>query len=269
MELLFWGARGSIPNFTKQKVHFGVNTSCVEMLDVPGHRIIFDAGTGIVSLGNIVAQKKDPTPKVVHIILSHFHWDHIQGLPFFKPAFSPDSEIHIYGKPGLEKVLSRQMTAPFSPVTIDMLPASIHLHTVREPFDIESVHIHPFWLHHPQGCLGFRISMEEKTWVYATDTEPDGGELDEALLRDVEGADLLVMDANFMVEEAPLRKGWGHSTWEDACLVSKKAGVKKLALFHHDPFHEDDLIFQKERQAQALFPRSLAAFEGLKLAVGR
>lgn len=267
MRVRIWGARGSVPCFSKRKSHFGTNTSCVEVKISEREKLIFDAGTGIVSMGDHISQKNMLKEQNLYIFLSHFHWDHIQGLPFFKPVFSKDATIHIFGKEGIENVFSAQMIAPFYPVPIDALPAKIVLETIVSTVDVFSAKVKPFLLNHPQGCLGYRVEYERKVVVYATDTEPDSGKYDEILFENAKDADLLIMDSNNTLEEASLRKGWGHSTFKDCVDIAKKFSVKKLILFHHDPFHDDNRVFLKEAQAQREFRNSFAAFEEMQIDV--
>jgi phosphoribosyl 1,2-cyclic phosphodiesterase len=265
MKVRIWGARGSVPCFSKKKSHFGTNTSCVEIKFSDKERLIFDAGTGIVSMGNHLSEKNLKGEQTLYLFLSHFHWDHIQGLPFFKPVFSKDASIHIFGKEGTEMVFSSQMIEPFYPVPIKALPAKITTDHIKSPMNVWNSRIIPFPLNHPQGALGYRIEHNKKVVVYATDTEPDGGKFDEILLENCKNADLLIMDSNNSLEEAKVRVGWGHSTWQDCTEVSEKCGIKKLILFHHDPFHDDNSVFEKEAFAQRNFRNSFSAFEEMQI----
>ncbi|NMB99082.1 MAG: MBL fold metallo-hydrolase [Thermoanaerobaculaceae bacterium] len=267
MKVYVWGARGSVPCFSKKKSHFGTNTPCVEVKFSKTERIILDAGTGLVSMGNSIFEKTNPREESLNILLSHFHWDHIQGLPFFKPVFQKEASINIYGKEEIEKVFSSQMITPFYPVPFGNLPAKINAVHLDSPLNLLNSKITPFQLNHPQGCIGYRIERDNKVLVYATDTEPDGGKLDEILLEHSKGADLLIMDSNNTIEEAKSRKGWGHSTWVDCVNIAKKANVKKLLLFHHDPFHDDNLVFEKEAEAQRQFRNSFCAFEDMQIEI--
>lgn len=269
MEVTFWGSRGSVPCFSKQKVHFGTNTSCVEVR-VPGEeRIIFDAGTGIVSLGvHLERQGLQPEEKF-HLFFSHFHWDHIQGFPFFKPLYRKDITVRLYGQPGIDAAFSKQMTNPFFPLPFEALPAQLDLRSVQGPVQLGGAVVTPFRLHHPQGCYAWIVEAGGRKFVYATDTEPDGGERDEALVRRAEGADVLVMDANNSLEETPKRTGWGHSDWRECVRVARAAKVGRLILFHHDPFHDDDQVQEKQREAQKIFPDAICAYEGLRVRIDR
>ncbi|MEJ2421535.1 MAG: MBL fold metallo-hydrolase [Acidobacteriota bacterium] len=265
MEVLIWGARGSVPNFSKDKIRFGTNTPCVEVRLAGGQRLVFDAGTGIVSLGETAAGESRPD---LHLFLTHFHWDHIQGLPFYRGLYDESCRIRVYGKPGIETVFPVQMSEPFSPVPFETLPADVQVQPVVETLELEGASVTPFSLNHPQGCYGYVLEESGAKLVYATDTEPDQGEGDRRLLEAAESADLLIMDTNNSLEEATHRSGWGHSTWRDAASVASKAGVKKLVLFHHDPFHDDAKVLEKENLARDIFPSSFSAYEGMRLRPG-
>lgn len=265
MEIIVWGARGSVPCFSKSKNHFGTNTPCVEVKLSEEKRLIFDAGTGLVSMGNYLSEHGFKNSERLNIFLSHFHWDHIQGLPFFKPVFRKEAKINIYGKEGIETVFSSQMITPFYPIPFGALPAQIKAVHLESPISLFGANITPFKLNHPQGCIGYKIEAEGRTVIYATDTEPDNGELDELLVEHSENADLLIMDSNNSLEEAKERKGWGHSTWKDCVDTANRAKVKQLLLFHHDPFHDDGAVFLKEGEARKEFQESLSAYEGMRI----
>ena len=279
MEVIFWGSRGSVPCFSKQKVHFGTNTSCLE-INIPGEeKIVFDAGTGIVSLGTHLEHQGLKERETIHLFFSHFHWDHIQGLPFFKPVYKKDWTVILYGQPGrpceagqpdqpgIEGVFSTQMMEPFFPLKFEQLPAKMVRVPITDPVELKRSRITPFPLNHPQGCYGYIVETDGCKFVYATDTEPDGGEMDALLLEKAHKADVLAMDAQNSLEETPKRKGWGHSSWEDCIRVAREAGVRRLVLFHHDPFHDDHQVQDKQRQAQRLFPDTICSYEGLRIRI--
>jgi len=265
MEVVFWGCRGSVPCFSKQKVRFGTNTSCLELILSPRYRLIFDAGTGIVSLGTHLEHLGFKERETYHLFFSHFHWDHIQGLPFFKPMFKKRFTINLYGQAEIESVFSTQMTAPFFPIPFSAFPAKTNLVTLTGPVEIGHTRISSFTLNHPQGCLSYIVERQGKKLVYATDTEPDGGAMDRLLVERCRGADVLIMDSNNTPEESQQRAGWGHSDWKDCVRVADEAGVKRLILFHHDPFHDDAQVQEKQRLAQEVFPETICAYEGLRI----
>lgn len=267
MKLTFWGTRGSVACFSAEKVRFGTNTSCLE-LRLPGkQRVIFDAGTGIILLGEYLHRSGSLEHEVLHLFFSHFHWDHINGLPFFKPAYRKGTCMEIYGRPGVDSVFTAQLMTPFSPIPLEALTAQIHFNTLKAPVKIGAANIQPFELNHPQGCLGYVVKVNGKKLVYATDTEPDNGELDGILLEKIQGADLLIMDSNNSLDEARERKGWGHSTWRDCVRIAKEAGVGRLVLFHHDAHHNDEAISRKEILAQKEFRETVCAYDGLKITI--
>ncbi len=269
MDVVFWGARGSVPCSSKQKITYGTNTPCLEMVFSDHERIVFDAGTGLVSLGNHLEKLGFPNCDRIHLFFSHFHWDHVQGLPFFKAVYRKETTLRLYGQPGIETVFSSQMTAPFSPVPFEALPAKIEVITLDAPIALGDVRVTPIPLNHPQGCYAYAVEHRGRKILYATDTEPDGGPMDASLLAGARGADVLVMDSNNAVEELEQRRGWGHSSWVDCVNLAQKAGVKKLILFHHDPFHDDEKVTQKQRLAQERFPDSFCAYEGMRVKVSR
>ena len=271
MKVTFWGTRGSIPSPGPDTVRYGGNTSCVDVR-TDGHVLIFDAGTGIRSLGLALAREFGDQPLTVHLFISHTHWDHIQGFPFFVPAYNRDTTIHIYGAPGqgrsLEKVLRGQMDADYFPVGLCDLAATIDVHEFRaSPFEIGDVRVDATHVNHPAMNLAYRVTSEGRRFVYATDLEPYaktldhvagrgdegrvfGEKLDRELVEFVAGADLHVADAQYTDEEYPAKVGWGHSPLTIAASLAVAARVKSLALFHHDPMHGDDVVAAMERAAR-------------------
>lgn len=236
--------------------------------------IILDCGTGAFRLGESFQQ-----PLRATFLFSHFHWDHIQGFPVFRPAFVPGSTLTLYG-PGrdgshVRGPLRRLMQAPYFPVAFASLPARLHFRALRPktPIRIGAADIRAAALNHPQGCLGYRISVGAASVAYITDTEPlEAGVVDPTVLELARGATLLIHDAQYTDEEyagrsGPCRKGWGHSTVTDACRVARAAGVRQLALFHHDPTHSDRLMDRLVAQAQLLFPNTISAREGMVISL--
>ena len=288
MRVTFWGTRGSIPVPGRSTVRYGGNTSCVEVRSDNGTLVICDSGTGIRELGlNLTATGK---PVRGHILFSHTHWDHIQGWPFFNPALARGNEFTLHAvadaHQSLETTLANQMEYTYFPITLDDMSARIAFEETREgTFSIDGVRITSHRLNHTTACLGYRIEADGRTFVYASDTEPhvvgDGSrpaegstpelshQADRALAEFAEGADLLVMDAQYTDAEYAEKRGWGHSTTSYATDVAVLGRVKRLALYHHDPTHEDDLVDRIVRHAQkrAVAYRSdvhiLGAAEGL------
>lgn len=271
---VFWGVRGSVPVPGPETAAIGGNTSCVEVL-CGDTRLIFDGGTGLRVLGQKLAKEM---PLSVHLFFSHVHWDHIQGFPFFAPAFVRGNTIHMYGGLNVcgtvESALAGQMESPGFPVKLTELPSTLVFHDLApgEGADIGGgVRITTAAGNHPGGVLAYRVDYEGKTLVYATDTEHFEGRLDERLVALANGADVLIYDSQYTPEEysgaggGMAKVGWGHSTFEEGVAIAKAAGVKKYVLFHHDPLQHDDAVREKERRARELFPDSLAAYEGLVL----
>jgi phosphoribosyl 1,2-cyclic phosphodiesterase len=247
-----------------------------------GELVILDAGTGIRKLGLALCRAGQPIRGT--LLISHAHWDHIHGLPFFAPAMSPGNRFDVYGcagsEPHMQSILAVQMESPYFPLSFSDLPDTLTFHELREdPVQVGAVSIQSIHLHHPGLTLGFRIEAAGRSVVYATDQEPlasaNGAEptLDPSLLRFAAGADLLICDAQYTPEEYRGRVGWGHSSVTDAVRLSMAAGVKRLALFHHDPGRDDsavDALLEAARREVARRgggPECLAAAEGMELAI--
>jgi len=275
----------------------GGNTACVEV-HVGGHLIILDAGTGIISLGQDLARQYalDKKPVVATILFSHTHHDHTQGFPFFAPAYFGTSTLYMFGPKNfyedIEEALTRAMLAPTFPVALDELkslriisnideseviildqglePQILNIYREEIPDSPQAVRISPMrsFFHPKGGVTLYRIEWAGKKMVYASDTEGYVGG-DTRLIRFAQGADLLIHDAQYTAEEyltgeVP-KQGWGHSTPEMATTVAQAAKVKRLALFHHDPAHDDEMLYTIEREAQRMFPNAVLAYEGLTL----
>jgi phosphoribosyl 1,2-cyclic phosphodiesterase len=294
MKVTFWGTRGSIASPGPDTVRYGGNTSCVEMR-AGGHVLVFDAGTGLRPLGLSLLQEFKGRPLTVHLFISHTHWDHIQGFPFFVPAYRPETTIHIYGAPGqgrsLEKVLRGQMEADYFPVGLGDLAATIDVHEYRShAFEIGDVRVDAMFLNHPAMNLAYRVSSGGRRVIYATDHEPYaktldqvagrgeegrayGERLDQALVEFATGVDLYIGDAQYTDEEYPSRVGWGHSPLTAAVELAVAARAKSLALFHHDPMHGDDMVARMEGWAREVIAahgvrmECFAAAEGQSLSV--
>lgn len=275
MTVRFWGVRGSLPVPGPATVGVGGNTACVEVV-TPGGRdaIVLDAGSGIRALG-LDFQRREPGVERTHVFLSHFHWDHLQGLPYFAPLFEPGRSIRFYTThhpETLQSVLATQMAAPFYPFPLDAVssePAFCLLENqgVRVGEAPHHVTVTPFPLQHPQGCAGFRLESAGRVVVYATDFERGEPAFDAVLDAQCAGADLLIADAQYTDAEFEAHRGWGHSTWRQAAELARGAKVGRLLLFHHDPARSDAEVAEIERAAQELFPATIAARESLELSV--
>ena len=270
MEIRFWGVRGSIASPGPETASVGGNTSCVEVM-CGEQRIVLDAGTGLRALGNALVATREP--QSLALLLSHFHWDHIQGLPFFVPAYMPQTKLTIVGasdgRHSLRDKLSRQMTEPHFPVQLDDLSAQLTYREARpmQSFELGDVHVKVARLNHPGGVFAYRLDHEGTSIVYATDTEHYAC-VDPALKNLAQGADVLIYDAQYTEEEYQSKVGWGHSTYVAGAEVAKAAGVKRLVLFHHDPQRTDEGVVAIEKAAGALFSSTIAAREGLVIRTG-
>ncbi|MFN8670702.1 MAG: MBL fold metallo-hydrolase [Candidatus Sericytochromatia bacterium] len=258
-----WGARGSIPTPGPKTIKYGGNTSCLEVR-CGNEILIFDAGTGIRELGVTL---REQSPFKAHIFFSHLHWDHIQGFPFFSPFYT-NNEFHLYGErktdAHLEDILSQQMKYPFFPVPIPKSPSKINFNDVKENQEISigDIKVTAYRANHPDGCLAYRVDYGGKSLVYATDTEHTGS-VDKNLIKASENADIFIYDCNYTEEEYEMRKGWGHSTWNEALKIMKESGAKKLILWHHDPMHNDSFITDLENKVKEHFSNTKAAEEGM------
>jgi len=244
----------------------GGNTSCLEVRLPGGEVLIVDGGTGARQLGLTLAAEASVKPTHLHLFLTHFHWDHIQGLPFFHPLYSKENSVTFYSMKAPEEtreILEGQMYVPYFPVDFRFLPARRNFVSVSgQTFRFGEVEVGNFPLHHPQGCHGFSFSYRGRKLVFASDLEHGDPDLDAILLEVAHNADILIFDAQFTPEEYEKRRGWGHSTWFQATEVAKKAGAKKLLLFHHDPAHSDEELKSILSQARARFKETYLAVEG-------
>ena len=265
----FWGVRGSIAAPGPNHNFFGGNTSCVE-ISMGGERVILDSGTGIRNLGHWFL-KKDVTE--AHIFLSHTHWDHINGFPFFSPAFKKDRTFHIRAghlsdTGGVRSVLASQMTQPTFPVPLEIMAAKITYDDFRagDTFGLTNgIKVRTAPLNHPNGATGYRFDYQGKSACYITDTEHVIGKPDQNILGLIEGADLVIYDSTYTDKEFPGRVGWGHSTWQEGIRICQMANVKQLAIFHHDPDHEDLFMEQVEADARHLWSGALVARENMRI----
>jgi phosphoribosyl 1,2-cyclic phosphodiesterase len=274
IEVRAWGVRGSLPTPSLEVLGFGGNTPCVEIKfgNEAGcrQRLIFDAGTGIRNLGMHLL-KSQCTDTSFHVFLTHFHWDHVQGLPFFQALYRKETTITFYSNrtpEDLKEILWGQMVTPYFPVRFSDIAATVHFVQILEtPLVLGEVKVNSFCLTHPQGSSGFCVTYRGKKIVYATDHEHGQEDADLRLLNASKGADLLFYDAQYTPEEYPNRMGWGHGTWLQATRVATAAEVKQLVLFHHDPSHNDVKMEAILADARSKFACTIAAREGETLIV--
>jgi phosphoribosyl 1,2-cyclic phosphodiesterase len=256
MQVQFWGTRGSIPKPGPTTIRYGGNTLCVEVRTVRGTLVVIDCGTGLHGLG-LKLLSTGGKGLAGHILISHTHWDHIQGVPFFAPFYVPGNKWDIYGPKGLNQslreTLAGQMQQTYFPISADEFRATIRYHDLVEgTFDIDDVKVTTQYLNHPALTLGYRLEADGATVVYCCDHEPfsravaDGhGEfsgLDQRHADFIEGADLLIHDAQYTAAEYPSKSGWGHSSGEFVVRLARHAKAKHVALAHHDPLRSDDAM---------------------------
>lgn len=307
MKVRFWGVRGSIPVPGRTTARYGGNTSCVEVRPRGGSPIIIDAGTGLRRLGKSLMEEQFGDGKgTTSILISHTHWDHVQGLPFFSPLYRAGNQVHIFARQRdthLEAVFSQQHHMPYFPVPLSAMQAGMHFHELIEGarFDIGRAKVTCTRLNHPWIAMAYRIDVDGASVVYCADTAPFadilfGREfmvqppaLDQPLPPDVlaelakmragvvalaRGADLLIYDTQFTYDEYRLRPHWGHSHPDDAIGIAREAGAKRLCLYHHAPTRTDDdndAILAKYRDVvkqQGDRFELLSAYEGLEVTLG-
>jgi phosphoribosyl 1,2-cyclic phosphodiesterase len=265
----FWGVRGSVPSPGKDTVRYGGNTSCVEMR-VGGKRLIFDGGTGLRMLGKSL---EPSLPTEAYWFFTHYHWDHIQGVPFFTPAFAEGNTLHIHGEApknvAMQEHFCERVLHMNSPVPVKAIRADLKFYDIvcGDTITLDDITIETGRLNHPNGAMGYRITWQGHSAFYCTDTEHFPERLDENVLHLARNADLVIYDAMYTDEEynspkSP-KQGWGHSTWQEGVKVAKEAGVKQLAIFHHEPSHTDDFLDGIEVEVKDAFPGAFLAREGM------
>jgi phosphoribosyl 1,2-cyclic phosphodiesterase/DNA-binding response OmpR family regulator len=280
MRVRFWGTRGSIPKPGQGTVRYGGNTSCVELRSDAGTLIVLDCGTGAHPLGHALESART-TAHRGHLLITHTHWDHIQGFPFFAPLFLAGDEWDVYAPRGLREslreTLAGQMQYTYFPVTPEQFAATVRYHDLVEgEFEIGDVRVTTRYLNHPALTLGYRLEADGVSVVYSTDHEPHSRALAEGRTAELAGedrrhadflagADLVIHDAQYTAAEYPAKLGWGHSTVESVVAVTRAAGARRLALFHHDPHRDDagiDRLVAAARDAAAGALDVFAAAEG-------
>lgn len=266
----FWGVRGSISTSDDRTCRYGGNTSCLEVR-CGEHLLIFDAGTGVRYLGNELCRAGEPVD--ADLFLTHTHYDHVSGIPFFVPFFVPGNSFrmwagHLLPDNHIHAVLCDLMKSPLFPVPPEIFQSHIEFHDFL-PGDVlapnQDVVVRSCPLNHPNGAVGYRVEFEGKSICYLTDTEhfPDGP--DANIVELIRGADIAIYDSMFTEQEYVSRVGWGHSTWEAGAALCDAADVKQFVIFHHDPEHDDDFMDRIAEEAEARRPGTVVAREGLVL----
>ena len=271
----FWGVRGSIPTPGPATVRYGGNTSCVEVR-ADGQIIILDAGTGLRPLGLELVAEFDHQPLELTLLLTHTHWDHIQGLPFFLPVYKPQNHLRILGYEGarhaLDNVLTKQMESPFFPIGLREVPGNVRIEELKElSFRIGPVRVEACFAHHPGTCVGYRLFTSGGSVCFFPDNEPHYGhdrapesaakdpaaleyakKQEQQMIDFLRGSEVLIMDAQYDREEYPEHAGWGHGCLDHVVGLALRGEVKKLFLFHHDPSHDDAKISEMVAHARQL-----------------
>jgi len=279
MKVKFWGVRGSIPVPGPKTLKYGGNTSCVE-LNCDEKTIILDSGTGIRALGLDIEERnlvKENRKKDLYIFISHVHWDHIQGFPFFRPTFDPEFVINLYSSlhsdVDIECALRGQMVAPYFPIRLRDTPARMNFKVIKsgDVIQIGKIVVKNVTLNHPNGSFGYKIICENKSVAYISDHEHTENSK-QRLVDFLKNTNLVIFDAHYTPEEYSGsdgdggRKGWGHSTWMHGVELCREANIDQLILTHHG--HEDTVIERIESMTQEKFSNTIAAYEGLEIDLG-
>ncbi len=268
----FWGVRGTVACPGPETVRYGGNTSCVEVR-CGDRQVIFDGGTGLKKLGDLLTASGATAD--ADILFSHFHLDHVAGVPFFAPFYAAGHTFRLRaGKllpnHSLESVVRGIMSAPLFPIGGESFQAKVQFSDFRpgDALDLgKGINVTTGMLNHPGGAVGYRLEFGGRSVAYVTDTEHRPGELDSAVLALGRGADLMIYDCTYTDEEFPKYVGRGHSTWQQAVRLAKAAGVKKVAIFHHDPDHDDAFVDGVAAAAQKAHAGAFVAREGLELRI--
>jgi phosphoribosyl 1,2-cyclic phosphodiesterase len=280
MRVRIWGCRGSLAAPGPETVRYGGNTSCVEIRS--GETIlVLDAGTGIRALGH---ELENDGARVIHLLLTHLHLDHVEGLGFFRPIWHPETELHVWGPPSpvrrLEERIARYLSPPLFPVHLSDIPAKLVFHDAPEgEWQIDGIRIRSAPVSHPGPTIGYRLSDNGRALAYIPDHEPvlvaDLAELPADWISGheiAEGADVLLHDGQYTEDEYPAKVGWGHSSVAHAVTFAQRAEAEQLVVFHHDPVHDDEQLDGLRLRAAELWDGGgseppIFAYEGMELEV--
>lgn len=271
MKIKFWGVRGSTPTPERRNSRYGGNSPCIEVRLANGTVIILDCGSGLRGLGKSLLREFEERPIHAYIFVTHFHWDHIQGIPFFLPLYKKGNTFlfHSVMRKGLELqgAIEGQMANPYFPVDMGVMGATRHFYDLDEhPISVNGAIISSAPLNHPQECVGYRVEADGAVFVLATDTEPGSPKHDRAVRRLAKGADVFVYDSQYTPEQLQgEKKGWGHSSWLEGANIAREVGAKRLVLFHHDPDNDDVFVDGLVERAQQEFPAVCGASEELEI----
>jgi phosphoribosyl 1,2-cyclic phosphodiesterase len=269
-QVFFWGVRGSIPVPGPDTLQYGGNTSCVQV-QIGKRLLIFDAGSGIYALGRQLVKRGLQLSG--DIFITHTHWDHIQGFPFFAPAFIKGNSFRLYGQSKIDRTFSElmhgQMVYQHFPVSLDQMGAKFEFNELDSGMEIDlgdGISLRTTLNNHPGGGLSYRLDYDSRSCCYITDTE-HYPQIDENLCQFIGNSDLVIYDAHFTNEEYPNYVGWGHSTWQEGIKLIEAAGAKRLVLFHHANFRSDQEMEIIEQQAQTHSNNCVAAREGMVISL--
>src|SRR3990172_1049152 len=271
MKIKFWGVRGSTPTPERRNSRYGGNTTCIEVRLANGTLIVLDCGSGLRGLGKSLLREFGEHPVHGYVFLTHFHWDHIQGIPFFLPLYKRGNLFlfHSVLRKGLELkgAIEGQMVNPYFPVDMSAMGAVRHFYDLdAEAIELQGAVIKSAPLNHPGDAVGYRVEADGAVFVLATDTEPGSPFHDRSVRELAEGADVLVYDAQYTPEQLRgEKKGWGHSSWLEGTRIAKECGVEHLILFHHDPDNDDVCVDGLVENARQEFPNTIGAAEGLEI----
>ncbi len=271
MKVKFWGVRGSIPTPERRNSRYGGNTTCIEIRLANGTLIILDCGTGLRALGKSLLREFGDRPVRGYVFLTHFHWDHIQGIPFFLPLYRKGNILLFHSvlsdESQFKEVVEGQMVHPYFPVDASLMGATRYFYDLgKEPISLNGAIVSSASLNHPQGCVGYRIEGDGAVFVLATDTEPGSTQHDRAVRELARGADVFVYDAQYTPDQLKSeKKGWGHSSWLEGVHVARESGAKRLILFHHDPDNDDDFVDCLVAKARERFTNVYGASEGMEI----